>query len=246
ADDPDSFVRQHGADAFRGFVRRALPLSEYLVQELARRHPPDSAEGRVALLHDAKPLLGKIASPAYRLQLVKRLGDITETTPGEIESLCGLRPVAALPAVKRVVRATPSLARSVARLILRQPALAAQLPDEALPGGTEGGALRALRDAAISGQTPTTAALIERLHGVADPRWLEALSAEVISHPLDDDACQTEFADALARLRASHRQSALRQLAERARQGTLSDAEKAEYLTLLRERTAPPSEEAGD
>ncbi|HEY5762854.1 MAG TPA: DNA primase, partial [Rhodocyclaceae bacterium] len=194
ADDPDSFVRQHGADAFRGFVRRALPLSEYLVQELARRHPPDSAEGRVALLHDAKPLLGKIASPAYRLQLVKRLGDITETTPGEIESLCGLRPVAALPAAKRVVRATPSLARSVARLILRQPALAAQLPDEALPGGTEGGALRALRDAAISGQTPTTAALIERLHGVADPRWLEALSAEVISHPLDDDACQTEFA----------------------------------------------------
>jgi DNA primase len=245
AEDPDSFVRAHGADAFRGFIRRALPLSEYLVQELARRHPPDSAEGRVALLHDAKPLLAKISSAAYRLQLVKRLGELTQTTPGEIEALCGLRPVAAQQSTRRSVRAAPSLARSVARLVLRQPSLAIQLPDDLIPPGPEGNRLREMREAAVSRRVDSTALLIERLQGVVDARWLEGLGAEVMSQPLDDEACQTEFADALSRLRAGNRQLALRQLTEKARQGTLTDSEKSEYLALLRQRAPATDDESG-
>lgn len=242
ADDPDSFVRAHGADAFRGFVQRALPLSEYLVQELARRSRPDTAEGRAAFLHEAKPLLAKVSSPAYRLQLVKRLAEISGNTPGEVEALCGLKSVAAPRAKSRTVRAAPSLPRSTARLLLRKPALAEQLPPEIIPRGPEGDALRLVRDACIESETlPGTAALLERLGSRVDARWLETLSAEIISQPLDDSDCDRELADAIERMRAAYRRDRLKHFADKARSGSLTDSEKDAYRSLLAAQSAKVS-----
>jgi DNA primase len=245
--DPDSFVRQHGAAAFRAFIDRALPLSEYLVQELTRRSPPDSVEGRVRLLHEAKPLLAKVTSAAFRLQLIKRLAELTGNSPGEVETLCELRPVAAPSVPRRPPRLAPSLARGIARLILRQPALAARMPLELLPSaGSDAELLRTLVALCHeSSPPPTTAGLIERLQRRSGTRLLDTLGAELIAHPLDDGACEREFDDALAQLQAGERRTALQGLAARARSGQLSAAEKAEYLALLRETARQPSR-AGD
>ncbi|HXU66162.1 MAG TPA: DNA primase, partial [Casimicrobiaceae bacterium] len=48
-EDPDDFVRKRGKDAFEQALDRAVPLSQYLLTELATQHSPTTAEGRAAL-----------------------------------------------------------------------------------------------------------------------------------------------------------------------------------------------------
>ena len=54
-EDPDDFVRGRGKAAFERAIDGATPLSEYLLSELAAQHPPDTAEGRAALVAAARP-----------------------------------------------------------------------------------------------------------------------------------------------------------------------------------------------
>lgn len=67
--DPDSYVRELGAEAFRACLGEAVALSRFLLDELASRHNMDEAEGRASCLHEAKPLLASIPECALRVQI---------------------------------------------------------------------------------------------------------------------------------------------------------------------------------
>lgn len=83
--DPDSFVRAEGAEAFRKAALAATPLASFLIQELAGRHALDSAEGRAAFVHEAAPLVTRIAAPLLKLQVVKSVAETAGMTQGEVE-----------------------------------------------------------------------------------------------------------------------------------------------------------------
>jgi DNA primase len=83
--DPDSFVRQEGAQAFEHAVTNAVPLSQFLLKTLTARHDTSSAEGRAALLHDAKPMLQSIQARMLRLQITKGLAHVAQIAPAEVE-----------------------------------------------------------------------------------------------------------------------------------------------------------------
>ena len=83
--DPDSFVRAEGAEAFRKAALAATPLGSFLIQELSGRHPLDSAEGRAAFVHEAAPLVTRIAAPLLKLQVVKAVAESAGMTQGEVE-----------------------------------------------------------------------------------------------------------------------------------------------------------------
>ncbi len=83
--DPDSFVRAEGADAFRKAAGSATPLARFLIQELADRHPLDSAEGRAAFVHEAAPLVIRIGAPLLRLQVIKSVAEASGLTQAELE-----------------------------------------------------------------------------------------------------------------------------------------------------------------
>ena len=53
---PTTIVRTRGRRVRATQSRRAVPLSEFLLAELAARHPPTSAEGRAALVAAAGPI----------------------------------------------------------------------------------------------------------------------------------------------------------------------------------------------
>jgi DNA primase len=71
--DPDSFVREFGADAFEQAVQHAVPLSRQLIDLAAENQDLDSAEGRAHLVARAKPMWDKLPAGTLRDQL---LGDI--------------------------------------------------------------------------------------------------------------------------------------------------------------------------
>ena len=73
--DPDSYVREHGAEAFEQYVAQAVPLSRQLIEAAREGCDTDSAEGRARLLAQAKPLWHALPEGALKMQL---LGDLAQ------------------------------------------------------------------------------------------------------------------------------------------------------------------------
>jgi len=82
--DPDSFIRAHGREAFLDAVKAAVPLSEYVLREIARTNDLRTAEGRAKALFDARPLVKALPTGALRMQIVRALAATTQSTVEEI------------------------------------------------------------------------------------------------------------------------------------------------------------------
>jgi DNA primase len=82
--DPDSYVRERGADAFRALLNEAPSLSRFLLDELAARHRLDEAEGRAACLREAAPLIAAMPACALRTQIERELARQVQLTPEEM------------------------------------------------------------------------------------------------------------------------------------------------------------------
>ena len=133
--DPDSFVRERGAEAFEQEIHDAMPLSQFLLREVTQEHDLDTPEGRAHAQFEAKPLLQAMSPSALRLQIVRGLASMTQSTPAEIESLFELsKPVSvARRAPPRQGRPVPvGLERQILRILVSHPHLALLLDEAAL------------------------------------------------------------------------------------------------------------------
>ena len=77
-EDPDSYVRQHGAEAFAKLAAAAPPLSDFLFQTLSKGLAMKTPEGTAQLTQRALPLLAQLRPGIYaetlRRQLSERCG----------------------------------------------------------------------------------------------------------------------------------------------------------------------------
>ena len=126
-EDPDTFVRSHGKEAFEKRVQEAPGLSEFLVGELRSQSNLGTAEGRSQFLVAAKPHLQKIAAASLKLQLVKEVARLAQFTQEEAELLLGVAETPsyrrAAPA-KRVFKAPESTEWNLLARIATYPSLA--------------------------------------------------------------------------------------------------------------------------
>jgi DNA primase len=72
-DDPDSFVRSQGADAFRALADNAISLPDFLVDELDQRIQFAKPGGRARFDVEAKPLLRRLPEGSYRETILEML-----------------------------------------------------------------------------------------------------------------------------------------------------------------------------
>lgn len=138
--DPDSYIRELGADAFKQQVLDAMPLSQFLLKEVASDHDLNTPEGRARTQFDAKPLLQSLPASSLRLQIVRSLAQLTQTTAAEIETLFDLaQPIArARVAPPKSKRSAPiGLERQIIKLLVAHPALAAELDHTALAAAAD-------------------------------------------------------------------------------------------------------------
>uniref|UniRef100_UPI00333F3F7B DNA primase n=1 Tax=Castellaniella defragrans TaxID=75697 RepID=UPI00333F3F7B len=82
--DPDSYVRTYGVEAFRAAIEDAIPLSRFMLDELALRHDLNEAEGRAACMHEARPLFAQMPEGGFRLQMERELAAQVRLTPEEL------------------------------------------------------------------------------------------------------------------------------------------------------------------
>jgi DNA primase len=71
--DPDSYVREHGAEAFESCIAQAVPLSRQLLEAASEGCDLATAEGRAHMLSNAGPLWSALPEGALKRQL---LGDL--------------------------------------------------------------------------------------------------------------------------------------------------------------------------
>jgi DNA primase len=143
-DDPDTYVRKHGKEAFEKLLGAALPLSQFLLNELSSRVDRTTDEGRVQLLKDAQPLIAQIAAPMLSLMLRKRLAELTGLAQQELNAQFKVKTPPAPAPARRAPPPRPSKARNVLELLVADPSLARLARRADLAAGEGAQELRAL------------------------------------------------------------------------------------------------------
>jgi DNA primase len=247
--DPDTLVQEEGRAAFETRVTQALPLSEYLAQELSNRHDLNQVEGRDQFIKQAQELLNKLVDASYRELLFARLATALNLSVDRLRRVMPLAELdqpASMPATALASTGRGSLVRQAIQNLLHFPQSAAGLSSSVLdelstvdkPGV---GLLVQLASELKEHPELTAAALLERWRERPDYQFIDKLffKGPLASHAV---AATKEVADAVQRLIAEQfPQARFDDLMRRFNLGALSPEEKQELRDLTkRSRSARP------
>ncbi|OOG47414.1 DNA primase [Polaromonas sp. A23] len=73
--DPDSYIREHGQEAFAAYVAKAVPLSKFMLEAAAEGCDLDTAEGRAHMASNARPLWSLLPDGTLKRQLLAEIAD---------------------------------------------------------------------------------------------------------------------------------------------------------------------------
>lgn len=88
-EDPDSFIRNKGADAFREFVSKAVPFETFLIDKLRSGKDLTTCEGRAHMTHEALEVLARVQDAGLYYRLCEAVSVDTSLSVSEIIDLSG-------------------------------------------------------------------------------------------------------------------------------------------------------------
>jgi DNA primase len=241
--DPDSYVREFGKEKFEAEVKAAMPLSQYILQHLSENNPLQSQEDRVRFLNEAEPILQQINAPRSAMYLRKKVAELAQLSPEEMQSLLKLpnvnRPAAQ--ARPKLTRTTVSLQKRFCMMLLMQPSLAIASDLSWVDGQTdEDILLRQTIETCLLHPHSKPAVLMRELEGKGEAKGLRELERELslLDETLD---LERELAGTRQQLQDtySHRQSSI--LLARIGEKPLSALTEDE-ITLLKSVGNKPSQ----
>jgi DNA primase len=193
-DDPDTFVRRLGKDAFMAELKRAKPLSAFLFDELSSQVDIDSEEGRARLLALAKPLITQVSpatAPGLAMMLRRRLADAVGLGAIEIERLMPIGVSAATaPSPRRYDDSSASQERPYrprpennrAAPSPRRKQAAASLPEQLVARMLHQPALAARFDIAVAADDTSELATAGHVAAFIRDHDFEVTQAQVVEH----------------------------------------------------------------
>jgi DNA primase len=219
-EDPDSYVRKYGFEAFEARVREAETLSQFLLSQLRSEADLDTPEGRARLISVSKSHIQKITAPALRLQLTNEIAQLARVAEADIGALLEL------PRRPAFTRASPRLHRFDAPISLEWSLLTALLSDLTLvehvdparlaPDRAETQALLAIRRQCEASEEELSFPLL--MDALSGNSCLETvLRAQRYGEDLafDVDAARSEFQHALTQIDLRQRKMELDDLRKR-------------------------------
>lgn len=233
-EDPDSYIRQHGKQAFEEQVANATPLSEFMFNSLMQDVDVSTREGMAKLSALAVPLIEKVPGGTLRLYLRellgKRLGLMDERQLQQLISRDDSQ--AKRPQPHREIKRTPM--REVIALLIQNPNYAQLIPD-----------LSSVRDLPVPGLSLlvdvldycranphiNTGMLIEHWRNHQHEATLSRLAGWEV--PLDDDNQEDIFLDSLDRILAQCVEKQIDKLQAKERSVGLSVDERRELMALM-------------
>jgi DNA primase len=240
--DPDSFVQEQGAAAFEKALDNAMPLSDFLIEELSAQVDMDSVDGRARFAELARPLVSKILPGVFKELLTERLAETIGLPTDKLESILKkdvvTKPKGNPKAATRLRSGTHasgnlSIVRRAITLLLHRPEAAKLLDVEQLSGVSKPGCdlLRDLIETVQSEPTITTAGLLERWRHDEEGRHLGKLAAIALPES-DDFDVSAELAECVAQLALTARRDRMSFLIEKQVLKSLTDTERNELRAL--------------
>lgn len=231
-EDPDSYVRKYGKQAFEQQIEQATPLSSYLFDNLIELHQINlgNNEGKSALRAYASALIDKIPDPYFQELLEKLLDERTgfdNRLRQPRKKMSETRPQP-----HKEIKRTPM--REVIALLIQNPSYAQMVPD-----------LSSVRDLSIPGLSLfvdvldkcqahphiNTGQLLEHWRNSQNETLLSRLASWDI--PLVEDNLEEIFLDSLDKIIAQCVEKQIENLQAKARSVGLSAEEKRELLALM-------------
>jgi DNA primase len=211
-DDPDSFVRSKGPEAFRALAEKALPLSDFLVEELSARDDLSSVDGRSRFQSVAKPLLKRLPEGTYRAAVLDAFAGRMNMTADTLEKLLTVdqEPPRAPARPPPGAGKRKTIVQKVINLALHYPAAAARSADLGRLAALHQPGAELLRRvfAAAEVADGSTARVLETFRDDPDFPYLERIVAEPpLGIESEDDAAR-ELAASLEHLAADAKRAA--------------------------------------
>jgi DNA primase len=211
-EDPDSFVRAQGKEAFERLVARAQTLSGFLLGELRAQSDFAAPEGRARFQVTAKPFLQRLTAPALRQQLVRAVAELAQIAPDYAEGYYAAEGEAR-PRRPAPGRAQAPLPRSeeqhLLRCVVMQPALVEELDEELLdPDLPESAALRSPATDLAGTAAASGAVLVERYQGTQFEKAIFQAQESAIEQGVTPESATQEFRQLqiALRIRRKHRE----------------------------------------
>jgi len=248
--DPDSLVAAAGAEGFEALLKNALPLSEYLIEQLRQQVDLSHVDGRAKLKALAQPLFARMPAGVYRELLADALAAEIHMPAAKLKEMLmvGLAPPpAAKPEPSRRNRGRISVGRGnlltqAIVLVLHHPTAALAVKDPESLGGLERpgiAVLKELLEQATQAAAPTTGVLLERWRDRPEHARLAQLAQ---AEPLVADAASAakELLMAVEKLlQEAGPGRRMNELLRKAGEMGLNYDEKAELSNLLKSRGGP-------
>ncbi len=239
-EDPDSFVRAQGAAAFNKLCDQAMPLSDFLFNELTAQTDLASQEGKVRLATLAQPYIGKLTqAPLLTRALRQRLDTLTGL---EAPRAAGNRPRAS-ERPRQFAQTTrgqgrgavqPSSWRILLQALLHDPTRASRLTDLPETPGAEAEVVQAVVSLAREHPEMSARDIVEHFRGRPEQAWLTPAAAELMLWDENYDI-EADFQGALGTVMTQASRSAVKEFSGR-KPSELSDSEKANLLASLKSR----------
>lgn len=233
-EDPDSLVQKEGKAFFEKLVEQAMPLSDFLYQQLLSQVDMRSADSKSKLAQLAIPLLTKLPDSAFRQLMETRLISLLGIEKEGLKKL--------LPSTQAIDKKTTSQKttpmRLVISLLLQQPQMAYQLTEipefkeMQLPGLT---LLNTLLE--ICRDTPhlSTGLLLEHWRG--QPEEKQLLTLATWKNQVQEDKFEQVFFDILDNFLSLHLAQRIEFLKQKSRRReVLSTDETMQLAKLLKEQ----------
>jgi DNA primase len=246
--DPDTLVAAEGPEAFENRMKEALPLSEYLVQQLIADVDLDHIDGRAKLKALAGPLFARMPEGIYREMLADRLASRVSMPANRLKEFFAAGEPKRTSANASELRVRQRGRMSVGRgnlltqaitLVLHHPAAAGAIEDPELLGNVDKtgvSVLKELLEQAATASSPSTAMLLERWRDRAE---YERLTELATLDPLvaDTASAAKELKMAVEKLLEEYGPGRrMDELLKKAEELGLNYDEKAELSSLLQSK----------
>jgi DNA primase len=203
-EDPDSYVRAQGREAFEKTISRSVPLSQFFIDELGSRSDMASAEGRAAFLHAAEPLLKQIPPNNFRTQLIREVAGRALVDPHELLTRIdpGRAQRSRAPAQAQR-RPPPPHASKLLTMLVAHPVLAVRVSAERramLHADSEQVAVTEVLDLILEGGIDTTAGLIEATRNSENAAAFSGVVRQIDAVPSDVESAAAELEGLLAQI----------------------------------------------
>lgn len=232
-EDPDSLVREQGAQAFEQIIDKATPLSKFLFEQLVSQVDMNSLEGRSALIENFQPYLNKLPPSVLKDSIINELANNFGTGAEQQRiKLSKNQQQGSKTTIKVDNKVTP--VRLAIALLLEHPHIVNAVNDiSVLEHLTIPGVPLLNELLMLCKQNPElkTAQILEHYRDSEYGKQLAKLMCW--QHNVSEEAAQTVFEDSIEKLFSRFLEIRTEELLQKARLGNIAIAEKQELQMLL-------------